>query len=143
MCSILVCSLLYFYLFIFSLLFSESQMRYFCRFFLFVCFSFHSRIFQSYADVIIAGEGLQNWTYARHLLPLNSERSLACHIGASVYNGHLRGPETLIPIAERLVVELSLPVFTCVAEGESRSRSAVTPSVCPSVRPKILSSQLL
>ena len=24
--------------------------------------------------------------------------------------------------------------FTCVAEGESRSRSAVTPSVCPSVR---------
>ena len=25
--------------------------------------------------------------------------------------------------------------FTCVAEGESRSRSAVTPSVCPSVRP--------
>ena len=50
-------------------------------------------------------------------------------------------------------------VFTCVAEGESRSRSAVTPSVCPSVRPsvrpsvcpsvcpsvlpKILSSQLL
>ncbi|XP_078315533.1 uncharacterized protein LOC144619951 isoform X2 [Crassostrea virginica] len=38
-------------------------------------------------------------------------------------------------------------VFTCVAKGESRSRSAVTPSVCPSVcpsvRPKILSSQLL
>ena len=33
--------------------------------------------------------------------------------------------------------------FTCVANGESRSRSAVTPSVCPSVRPKILSSQLL
>ena len=33
--------------------------------------------------------------------------------------------------------------FTCVAEGESRSRSAVTPSVCLSVRPKILSSQLL
>ena len=34
-------------------------------------------------------------------------------------------------------------IFTCVAEGESRSRSAVTPSVCPFVRPKILSSQLL
>ena len=38
-------------------------------------------------------------------------------------------------------------VFTCVAEGESRSRSAVTPSicrsVCPSVLHKILSSQLL
>ena len=27
--------------------------------------------------------------------------------------------------------------FTCVAEGESRSRSAVTPSVCPSVRPSV------
>ena len=38
-------------------------------------------------------------------------------------------------------------IFTCAAEGESRSRSAVTPSVCPpvcpSVHPKILSSQLL
>ena len=30
-------------------------------------------------------------------------------------------------------------IFTCVTKGESRSRSAVTPSVCP----KILSSQLL
>ena len=34
-------------------------------------------------------------------------------------------------------------IFTCVAKGESRSRSAVTPSVCPSVRPKILSSHVL
>ena len=32
--------------------------------------------------------------------------------GASVYNGHLRGPVTLTPIAERLTVELSLPAFT-------------------------------
>ena len=32
--------------------------------------------------------------------------------GASVYNGHLWGPVTLTPIAERLAVELSLPVFT-------------------------------
>ena len=32
--------------------------------------------------------------------------------GASVYNGHLRGPVTLTPIAERLAVELSLPVLT-------------------------------
>ena len=47
--------------------------------------------------------------------------------------------------------ELMANIFTCVAEGESRSRSALTPSVCPSVRssvcpsvrPKILSSQLL
>ena len=32
--------------------------------------------------------------------------------GTSVYNGHLRGPVRLTPIAERLAVELSLPVFT-------------------------------
>ena len=31
--------------------------------------------------------------------------------GASVYNGHPRGLVTLIPIAERLAVELSLPVY--------------------------------
>ena len=30
----------------------------------------------------------------------------------SVYNGHHRGPVTLTPIAERLAVELSLPVYT-------------------------------
>ena len=32
--------------------------------------------------------------------------------GASAYNGHLRGPVTLTNIAERVAVELSLPVFT-------------------------------
>ena len=31
--------------------------------------------------------------------------------GVSIYNGHLRGPVTLTPIAERLAEELSLPVF--------------------------------
>ena len=30
----------------------------------------------------------------------------------TVYNGHLRGPMTLTPIAERIAVELSLTVFT-------------------------------
>ena len=49
--------------------------------------------------------------------PLSSEGSLACHMhllwhGASVYNGHLREPVTLTPIAERLALELLLPVFT-------------------------------
>ena len=37
--------------------------------------------------------------------------------GASVYNGHLRGPVTLTPIAERLAVEPSLPAFKTVAAG--------------------------
>ena len=29
----------------------------------------------------------------------------------AVYNGHLRGPVTLTPIAERFAMELSLPVL--------------------------------
>ena len=63
----------------------------------------HSRIFHSYGDVIIAGEGLKILTFARHLWPLSSEGSLACYIycdGTSIYNDHLRGP-----------VKLSLPVL--------------------------------
>ena len=48
---------------------------------LFLCWSLssHSRIFQSYGDVTIAGEGLQFFTYARHSWPLSSEGSLTCH----------------------------------------------------------------
>ena len=42
-------------------------------------FSSHSRIFHSYGDVTIKGEGLQIWTYARHSWPLSSEDSLTCH----------------------------------------------------------------
>ena len=52
---------------------------------LFVCsfvwvFSSHSRIFHSYGNVTICGEGLQILTYARPSWPLRSEGSLACHI---------------------------------------------------------------
>ena len=80
-------------------------------------FSSHLRIFQSYGDVTMTGEGLLILTYARHLWPLNSEGSLACHTycmwhRASFYNGHLQRPVRLTPIAELLAVELSLPVFT-------------------------------
>ena len=50
-------------------------------FFVLEGFSSHSRIFHSYGDVIIANEGLQILTYARHscIWPLRSEGSLACH----------------------------------------------------------------
>ena len=41
--------------------------------------SSHSKIFHSYGDVTIAGEGLQILTYARHLGPLSSEGSLTFH----------------------------------------------------------------
>ena len=42
-------------------------------------FSSHSRNFHLFGDVTIAGEGLHILTYARHLWPLSSEGSLACH----------------------------------------------------------------
>ena len=74
-------------------------------------FSSHSIFFHSFGDITIAGEGLQILTYARHLWRFFSVLHLRWH-GASVYNGHLRGPVTLTPNAERLAVELSLPVFT-------------------------------
>ena len=46
----------------------------------FVCnFPSHSRIFHSYGDVTITGEGLHILTYARHSYPSSSEGSLACH----------------------------------------------------------------
>ena len=38
-----------------------------------------SRIFHSYGDVTITGEGLQICTYARHSWSLSSEGSSACH----------------------------------------------------------------
>ena len=46
--------------------------------------------------------------------------------GASVYNGHLWGPVILTPIAERLAVELSLPVFTTkVCRGWDSNTQAI------------------
>ena len=45
-------------------------------------FSSHSRVFHSFGDVTITGKRLQilTYMYARHLWPLSSEDSLACHI---------------------------------------------------------------
>ena len=76
----------------------------------------HSSMFHSYGDVTITGEGQQILTYARHSRPLSSEGSLACH--AYCDTGHpfimvfCWGSVTTTPIAKRLEVELSLPVFT-------------------------------
>ena len=39
----------------------------------------HWRIFHSYEEVTIAGEGLQILTYPRHSWPLSSEGPLICH----------------------------------------------------------------
>ena len=46
---------------------------------LFGVFLSHWKIFHSFGDVNIAGEGLQILTYAWNLWPLSSEGSLACH----------------------------------------------------------------
>ena len=48
---------------------------------------------------------------------VHSEGSLDCHTFAvtrdiSVYYGHILGPMIFIPVAERLEVDLPLPVFT-------------------------------
>ena len=44
------------------------------------CFSSHSRIYHSFGDVTIDGEGLQILTYDPHLWLLSSESFfLACH----------------------------------------------------------------
>ena len=46
---------------------------------LIITFTSYSRIFHSFGDVTITGEGLQIFTYTRHSWPLSSEGCLACH----------------------------------------------------------------
>ena len=56
---------------------------------LFVCSVFIvqlERIFHSYGDVTITGEGLQHLTYAQHFWLLSSAGSLVCHTYRD--NGH-------------------------------------------------------
>ena len=54
----------------------NRENRVLCTICLFVClFSSHSRIFHSYGDVTIDGEGLQILTFAPHLWPLSSKSS--------------------------------------------------------------------
>ena len=79
-------------------------------------FSSHSRVLHSYGDVIIAGEGLKFFYLYSALMAIEQLRFfIVPHLlwhEESVYNGHIRGPLTLTPIAERFEVELSLPFFT-------------------------------
>ena len=58
------------------------------------------RIFHSYGDLTIAGEGMQALTYARHFWPFFSVPYQLWHgeSGESRGNGHFRGPVTqLLP----------------------------------------------
>ena len=73
--------------------------------------------FDNFFDFTIDGEGLQSLNLACLALiaveqwGFFSVPHLLWH-GRTLYNGHLRGPVTLKPVAERLAVELSLPVLT-------------------------------
>ena len=59
-------------------------------------------------DVTITGEELLILTYTRHSAIEQWEfiQRATPTVTQDVYNGHLRGPESLTPIAERLAVEL-------------------------------------
>ena len=62
----------------------------------------------------LSSKGFKFWTmpgtHGHEALRVLSVPHLMWH-GSSVYNGHLRGQLTLVPVAELLVGELSLPVF--------------------------------
>ena len=78
-------------------------------------FSFHSRIFTHMKTSPLPVEackfGPMPGTHRRWQLGFFSVAPLLRH-GASVYNGYLRWPVTLTPIAECLAVKLSLHVLT-------------------------------
>ena len=110
--------------------------------FFFVCLEcfFPLKNFHSFKDVTIAGEGLhiltgsalmaiEQWGFfsVPHLLwhgPSIVSRLL--WYGPSIYNGYLRGPMSLTPVAERLAVELSLSVLTVCRGWDSNTQ----PSAC-------------
>ena len=73
--------------------------------YLFVCL-FGVYLFHPYGNITSA-----NFDLCSALMAILRVPHLLWH-GAFVYNGHLRGPVTLTLIAERLAVELWLPVFT-------------------------------
>ena len=54
--------------------------------------------------------------------------------GTSVYNGHLRGPVTFTPVAERLAVELPLPMLPVLTTEVCRDTNYYNTSVCLLVR---------
>ena len=100
------------------------------------CLLSRSRIFHSYGDVTIAGEGLQILTYARHSWPLSSEGFLLATPTVTrgfVYNGHLREPVILTPIAERSAVDLSLHLFLRLRSVAAEIRTPNLPLAGPTL----------
>ena len=83
---------------------------------LFWNFSSHSGILNLFGDVTIAGEELQNFDLCSALMAIERWGFISLqHLWLGhpfIMNGHLRGPVTLSPNAERLAVKLSLHVLT-------------------------------
>ena len=76
----------------------------------------HLRVIHSFGYDTITGENLRILIHGRRSLFWSCEGSLAYHTycdtaRASIYHCHLRGTMTLIPVAELLALELSLPGF--------------------------------
>ena len=90
---------------------SEILVFWFFLVFLFWSFSSASRIFTHLETSPLPSEDRKFTPMLGTYWPLSSECPRLLWHGGSVYNGHLRGPVTLTPCAERLAVELSLPVF--------------------------------
>ena len=86
----------------------------------------------------------QKWTI-HCLYSILTSQVLTCMLSSTLIDEREQSDTWLVKMCLQLNFK-NVPccaIFTCVAKGESRSRSLVTPSVCSSVRPKILSSQLL
>ena len=89
-----------------------------CNACLFVCLEFFVPLknFHSFGDTPIAGEWVQKIDQYSTLMVIEQWGFFSVPHElwhrASVYNGHLRGPLTLTPNAERLATVLSLLVLT-------------------------------
>ena len=77
--------------------------------------SSHSRIFHSLEMSLLPVKGCKFWpmlgTHGHWQVSVLQCATPIWH-GASIYNGHIRGPVTLTPFAKCLAVERSQPVFT-------------------------------
>jgi hypothetical protein len=83
------------------------------------CFTFHSRIFHLYGDVITAGEGLQNLALCSR--PLSREGSLSCHTccdtGPQPFRSHSKDRPIQLPLMTRKVILIQILTGPSAVEG--------------------------
>ena len=99
--------------------------------------SSHSKIFHSFGDFTIVGERLQKFHLCSAVMAIEqwgffNVSHLLWH-GLTVYNGHLRGPLTLTPIAKHWAEKLVLPVLTTwsVTTGDRTPNPACEANALP------------